>query len=437
MVSGVPVQQAGEVVEIAYLPRGCQYFWRRNERQAWTARNQGDTKLHLKACGLDGRKAPSALLSDVDEALRFIHDNNEVDYAIPLAGWTEGMLRTRDKTILVTKGCQPLEGKDVPWDNLRKFIEQLLGAGPAVNHMGWWQWARKNILGREVLPGQIPIYIGKAGTGKSFLQRLTTRLLGGRCANPFDWMAGKTAFNSEMFMAEHLVIEDQFFDSSGRSRREFGAKMKELAVNYVQRCHKKGAEAIDLEPKWRISMSMNCERENLNVLPPLDDSLLEKIMLFNCGVPEFPTDLSTVEGWKKWDEIIDAELPGLAFAIDNYVVPERLRNARYGVKPWHDPELLSFEREHSQEETFWNIVCNDLPMIMEPGVTTWTGSATDLERILIGSAMPSREQTRKLLSWPGACGTFLGRLLKGHGTNLARRTSRGKTVWVIEPEGAK
>lgn len=432
IIDGVPVSFNKEIVEIAYNPLQCRYYWRRGGRGAWTPRNQGDTKLHLKACGLDGRRVAGTLLSQVDEALRFIHDNNEVDFAIALAGWTEGCLTVEGKTILVTRGCSPTVAAPVPWPNLGNYINELLGEEPALHHMGWWNWARKNILSREILPGQIPIYVGKAGSGKSFMQKLTTRLLGGRASNPFAYMAGKSTFNSELFMAEHLVIEDQFFDCSGKTRREFGAKMKELTVNHVHWCHRKGAEALNLPPKWRLSMSMNSERENLNVLPPLDDSLLEKIMLFNCGEPTFPTDLSTSEGWKEWDDIIDKELPGLAHAIDTFVVPERMRNARYGVKPWHDPELMAFEQEHSQEEMFWSIIQHDLPSIMEKKETVWEGTAVDLERILTGGAMPSRDQSRKLLSWPGACGTFLGRIHKNHKTQIDRRMRRGQTVWKID-----
>lgn len=429
-IEGVPVMYDDQPLEIGYTYRPQSYLWRTGD--TWVPRNQADTKLHLRYAGLDPKRTKENPLSEVEQALRYAHDHNTIDIAIPLGGHTHGRFSWDGNRVLVTKGCQPVVAKEGDWSQLRKWLESLIGQPVMPHHLGWWKWGRQSIFGEEILPGQVPIYIGPSGAGKSFLQRITTKLLGGRHANPFPYMAGKTQFNYDLFCADHLVIEDQFFDASGRVRREFGTKIKELAVNQVQWCQQKFGDAMNLRPKWRISMSMNAEAENRNVLPPLDASILEKIMLIQTGEPCFPVDLGTTEGWREWDRIIERELPALAYAADNYEIPEHLRIPRYGVKPWHDPDLLREEQEGTPEAIFLSCLKHDLPSIMEKDEQFWDGPAIDLERLLTGQAMPSRDQFRKLLNWQHACGTHLGRLLLSHPTVLTRRTKRGQTIWRID-----
>ena len=60
-------------------------------------------------------------------------------------------------------------------------------------------------------------------SGKSRLQNLITPLLGGRVANPYHYMTGKSNFNSELFGAEHLMIEDEPASTRIEARRNTGS----------------------------------------------------------------------------------------------------------------------------------------------------------------------------------------------------------------------
>lgn len=391
-----------------------------------------NVRLRLRAEGLSKQIPEGEDLSPVERAMLSIQQERHVDHAGPLAGWPSGVLHIANKRILVTQPTTPLAAEDVPWPHLKKYLTQLLGEKPLPYHIGWWKWARMNLMGEHVLPGQCPIYVGKAGVGKSFLQRISTLLLGNTSSSPWGYMNGETPFNSELFYAAHLVIEDRASDRTIKSRRLFGATIKELTVNHVQRCHPKNKQAIILWPKWRLSISLNDENENLNVLPPLDDSIIDKIMLFRCQMPEFPCDLGTKEGWEKWDRIVESELPGLAHYIDtfefgSYAAP------RFGVKSWLDPVLLNQEEESAPENVLLECIRHDLPLAID-NKSVWSGKATDLERKLLGGQMPSRDQSRRVLSWPGACGTYLGRLDKKFEKGITKKTIRGINRWTINLE---
>lgn len=427
IVGGMPVQ------DVVFWPEKDQYLVREN--QSWTRYSEKNVMLRLKRAGLNPRVVPGQDISEAHEALHTIQTQRQVDHACPLAGWESGLYNSGGRRILVTESTEVLQAVEKPFPHLRKFLEELLGKQAFDHHVGWWQWARRSITGMQNLPGQIMVYIGKAGAGKSLLQKaITTKLLGGRDCTPYDYMAGKSNFNEELFECQHLIIEDQFFARGIDARREFGAKMKELAVNGVVRCHGKFKTGLTLSPKWRTSISLNDERENMNVLPPLDDSLIDKVMLFRCGQPDYPCDLGTLEGWRQWDAIMKDELPGLAHHIDNAELGD-LTGKRYGVLPWHDKSLLEQECETAPEQILMQILSHDLPQ-WEQEKAVWHGTALDLERILTANHMPSRDQARKILHWPAACGTYLGRLAKS-GSVVTKKISSGRSVWTIDLEALR
>lgn len=403
------------------------------EDEVWVRYSEKNFKLRLKQMGLNHRVAGRADLSEVDQALHAVQTQRKIDFAIPLAGWPAGLYRGGGRKILVTESTIPLPAKEGSFEHVERYLKGLLGDGYK-HQIGWWKWRRQNQRGDKQLPAQIMIYVGKSGTGKSLLQKITTRLLGGKDCCPFQYMTGDSSFNSELFEAGHLVIEDKFSSSGLHERRAFGAKMKELAVCAVQRCHPKNKVAITLSPRWAVSCSLNSEFENLSMLPPMDESMLDKVMLFKCGQPEFPCDLESEKGWSMWDSIMDREIPALAHFIDNFDM-NGLSAQRYGVKPWHDPELLNQESETSPESMLYEIIRNDLPLVYgnEP---KWEGSAMDLERVLTGSEMTSRDIARKLFKWNGACGTYLGRLCK-KSDKVSKRIISGQNRWIIDLAGLR
>ena len=420
VINGLPIPQ------ICFTPEPEKYWALENGK--WNPYSVNNIRLRLRSDGLSERVPDGGLMSPVDDALLRIQRERQIDIAIALAGWPAGLLEISGKRILVTEGAKALPARDVPYDNLFNFMLGLFGEKPLNHMLGWLQWARRNIGMREILPGQIPIFVGPAGVGKSLLQKYITRLLGGRDASPYEYMRG-SSFNEDMFEAAHLVIEDRFFEGGKGKSREFGAAMKQIAVNHVHRCHGKYKKAVTMWPKWRMTISMNDEAENLNMLPPLDESLRDKIMLFKVNQPKMPVDLGTDEGWKEWDAIVDAELPGFAHYIDNFILAD-LAAPRFGVKPWHDKTIMQTEAEASVEAIFLQIVAHDLPVAVEED--SWEGSALQLKRLLEQDGMPSARQTRQLLNWNNATGSYLGRLHKRYPSIFKKRIVRGMNLWNID-----
>ena len=80
-----------------------------------------------------------------------------------------------------------------------------------------------------------------------------------RCAGEF--VMGHTQFNSHMFEAEHLMLEDEVESVDKSSRRHFAANIKTILNGGDQNCHAKHLEDLILNPLWRMSLSPNDDPE--------------------------------------------------------------------------------------------------------------------------------------------------------------------------------
>jgi hypothetical protein len=57
-------------------------------------------------------------------------------------------------------------------------------------------------------------------------------------------MSGQTAFNANLFEAEHLMIEDDVASSDIKARRSFGAHLKQITATQEIQHHAKHRQAL-------------------------------------------------------------------------------------------------------------------------------------------------------------------------------------------------
>jgi hypothetical protein len=246
-------------------------------------------------------------------------------------------------------------------------------------------------------------------------------VLGGRSAQPYQYMIGETQFTGHLAGAEHHVIADVAANADIRSRRKFGESIKELCVNLDLYVHPKGKQALSLPTFRRLSLSVNDEPENLAILPPWDDSLADKIMLLHCA--HAPVNPDRHECWKEFAE----QLPCFRHLLRTWKVPKSRADVRFGVKAWHNQELLGAISELAPENRLLalldEVLSDDL---RKHGL--WKGSATTLESILARSEF-SRQCDSLLHGSSSLCGVYLKRLVRTGRVNFT--TPNGRTDWTI------
>ena len=412
-------------------------FWIQDSRGAWMQLNCQSMTRHLDRAGFSSGRPRDGGNSPADDQLCEIQLEHGVDYAGPLAGFQSGYVEQCGTRILVTNSPVLVKPEKGEWPVLGKLLENLFLGADGIDQrpfvFGWLKVAITALHTGEKRPGQVLCLAGPAGCGKSMLQNLLTPMLGGRSAKPYRYMSGKTQFNLDLFGAEHLMIEDEVPSADMRARREFGTRIKELVVNETQSAHGKHKNALNLSPFWRVSLSTNDEPENLMVLPPLDDSMADKVMLLKANHQPTPMPTGTDEERRKYRETLLRELPAFVhFLIHEWSIPAELRSERYGVREFHHPDLTDAIQGLSDETHLLRLV--DHTLLGEDLTTRWKGTSDELERSLRESA--SGHEAGRLLYWRNAIGTLLGRLAKSQPMRVRsyRKNNSGR-LWEVVREG--
>jgi hypothetical protein len=418
-----------ERIDVCYDPtRKC--YWIPNDREEMIEITETSLSRHLMSAGfINDRDRGERLL---DEEINRIQREQDVLYAGPLAGYAVGLQEQCGHRILVTRAARLIEPVAGDCPTIERLLLELLD-DPEHDQitylMGWLKTGYESLRDHQWRPGQALTVAGPRDCGKSLLQNLITEIFGGRSAKPYRYMSGMTEFNGDLFGAEHLMIEDEVASTDIRARRHFGSRIKESTVNQVQSCHAKGRPALSLKPFWRTSITLNDEPENLLILPPIDDSLEDKLILLKAGQATFPTDIATSEGRQRfWAKLMD-ELPAFIYGVVNYKIPERLRSGRFGIKHFHHPALIGALNEMSPEMRLLGLI--DAALDETSHVGQWTGTATQLEKMLFESA--AGFEARRLLDWNNATGTYLGRLAKKVPNRVQAQRSSSSRTWSVRP----
>ena len=134
-----------------------------------------------------------------------------------------------------------------------------------------------------------------------------------------------------------------------RASAEAESDLSEAPVVRSTRC--KGRDAVTLYPCQRLSMSLNDEPENLLILPPLEISLLDKIILCKVFKRPLPMPAETDEERAALWAQIAREIPcWLHYLIHEHVIEPEHRSERYGVRHWHHPDLVRALDELTPED---------------------------------------------------------------------------------------
>lgn len=392
----------------AYYDQTTMKFFVAKANGEWVRSTKELLELRLRSNGYNRLSVGTNSLTLLENELMRIQLEMDVHFAGPLAGFDMGVYDVCGRRILVTNSPKIIRPERGKWETLARFLSDLLRNEEDYFH-AWIKCALDaRDSGPPFRPGQVLAIAGPAGCGKSLLQDVITEILGGRSEKPYRYLIGDSKFNAELLGAEHLLIEDEAASTDLRSRRAFGANLKNITVNQVQSYHQKNKTALSLTPFWRVSITLNEEPEHLMVLPPIDDSLKDKIFLLRARPSRFPFRADNLEARKKFRDKLSAELPAYLFYLDHWAIPQEFQDQRYGVRAFQDPELMAELDELAPEFKLLALI-EGAKLDAGLGVV-WEGSAAALEQELRRAYRGG--EVDRLLSYANACGTYLARLAK-------------------------
>ena len=429
----------------AYYDSGRKEYLVENKGKRWLNHQETSFKRILRSLGISTAFMEGSRLSQADQVILTIQNTRDVMFAGPLAGRKAGFYEENGIRLLVTHSPVIIEPCPGEWPTLRAVFQGLLS-----NHQiqldtffAWLKIAYEAVRSGQHRPGQALAFAGPVNCGKSLVQNLITKILGGRSAKAFQFLSGKTTFNGELFGAEHLMLEDEHSSTDIRSRHTLGAMIKNLAVNETQMCHRKNRTPVNLLPLWRLTISLNDEPEALLVLPPLNADISDKLIILKCEQFEMPMPTNTPEERHAfWGKLVE-EIPAFLAFLEDWEIPAEQQCRRFGIKTYQHPDIVSELDQLAPEvrllalmdEGLWQLErlhklgppVTPTPTSAQPltssldinltGVDTgqgatsgaeWIGTAAKLETFVTDVDFPNCRQIRKLLSWAYALGTYLG-----------------------------
>jgi len=413
----------------AFFDPASNVYYRRDEEGKYIKAQSGSIGRYLKSLGYSAFTAEGETMSAKDRALEYIERFRNVCYAGPLAGHSLGMKEIKGDKILVTESLRLIDPAPGEWENLRAVFEGLLDVEQSRVFFAWLKVAIEALRAERHRCGQALVIAGPPSCGKSLVQDIITALLGEREAKPFSYMTGKTPFNSELFEACHLVIGDEQTSADPRERKKFAADIKQVTVERSQRCHPKNRPAFMLSPIWRLSITLNADPAGLQVLPQLEEGVRDKIILLKAEAFPLPVDTTPADGEEKLWNLLSDEMPAFVdYLLNVFTIPESMSDPRFGVKAYHNPDILEMCDSTSDEYRLLELI-DTSDLFASPLAVEWEGKAVELEERLVDH---HGRMAAKLFSYNSAGGKLLG-MLKMKTDRVTSRKLHGHTLWKITP----
>lgn len=355
---------------------------------------------------------------ELTTAVKAAIDDREIDGAVQwsgiIAGHRQGiMIDNNGQQILITaepKLPEPAEGEFPLIENI--IAQAFPNETAQIVFYSWLAGRYRSIREFTHIASPMLVLAGEVNSGKSLLSWIVTQLFGGRTANPYEAWSGGILWNDDLVGSEFLLIDDCTGHTDIRARRAFGAAFKGAIYPDFVQLRKRHASSITVRPVWCCMLCCNDTPESLQIIPPLDADMADKIALLHAHRIILPVDTSTTTGKKELQRMLRPELTALAAFLMKWQTPKELYDSRSGIKAWRDPELVEWVDSHSPARRIEELLrsgiedynlWDDLPAEL---------TAFEIEKRLRDRNSSVRDQAAAMFHWPGACGSALARLAK-------------------------
>lgn len=369
---------------------GRSYWEKSGER--WMSITRVDTILRLTGRGLSSTKQRGQMQSDAERVLDHIQQHNRIQGAAPLVNYPRGIVDLDGNLILNTADLMPVmpvkgpnfdtdPTKDFPF--LWKLLQGLFPVPddqhkPLDHYLAWLQRAQRCVLENRRWMGQAVFLCGPRNNGKTLLcMRVVRPLLGNRSSNPMDYLTGDTNFNSELFDAFLLTVNDEDAPSNENSRKRMLQKIKGLVVNPSHKFHAKFEKPLSIDWTGRMMVTLNDDPASVGMLMEVDHNTHDKQMYFATQAYQgkFPSQ-----------DVIEAdlakELPYFSYWLRyGYKAPEEvLSDDRMGVKSYFDPRILKLSNHQTFASNLLELIAEwqDVDAYWDGKTNEWTGTPTAL-----------------------------------------------------------
>ena len=394
----------------------------------WVTVNEAAAKRELSIRGFSRKTPAGGTASPLERALNFVERNHAVQSSGPLAGCWAGFQPHQRR--LVTESPKLIQTHRGQWSRLECLFRELFDRGGYHQTWHFWGWlkaAYEALANGNHRPGQALVLAGPSEYCTLIQNDIISRVLGGRSANAHRFLQGSTEINEDLFGAEHLMIQNESLSTRTGARRALGHRILSIARDQIQVCRPLRKPPTTLAPLWRLSIAVADDPQSLAGLPPMTAPLGQAVILLRVKQPESNDALELRELHAR----IVHELPAFLHWLTNW--ESRLRDDRYGVKSWLNPDLLQLQGSLRPEVRLLAIIDAPYCVLWQQGASPWLGSAIELEALLTSEENLFGGPTGDFFSIPLRCGIHLSRLAKSHPGRVRRVRRRTGNLWEIQP----
>lgn len=424
ILDGIHQQAAGRLQNFeVYYNESAKDYWVRAADGEFIRCNETGLRKRLQLIGVGDNQ--------IDETVIRFQDNNYIRYAGPLAGFWSGRYVIHGVPVLATASPRLIE--PTYGDNMivRDYIDRLLGRRQAAYVHAYFKIGYAEFRAKTLRRGPVLILVGKRDQGKSlFVSKIFVSIFGGRKAEPQQGMEGGTTFNKDWFGAESLVMDDPGSDDQHGTRKKFADAIKQMCGNEAPRCHGKHLDPIVLTPFWRMVVTLNDQLEDIQVLPPLSNSMLDKVIILMTERRAVDCPTSSPDDYVRFGESLVNGVSDYLGWLETWQLPIELRNKKFGFERWgfscyQHPAIMASLKELTPEERVKQMV--DAVLFVQNRTEQFEGTAFDVERELLSDETGVGQAARSLFRSSKSIGKYLSRLCDDYPdqfTKLAGPTGR-------------
>lgn len=402
-------------------------FAMRSERGYIPLTSETAVRQHLKQY-----RIPTAIMG---EMLCRIREEQLVHHIGSIAGHQPGLHEFNGDRFLVTRGPKIIVGqRETPiflYSLLRDMLHDDQNPEQFKCFLAWLAHCIRAVVGGKRRQTPALALTGPIGNGKSLTIEIIKRCLGGRSEKAYQFFSGDEKFNAELAGAELLVSDDDAVSRDRRSRVQLAQSIKANLFSNSMRVRGMHSAAFSCAPVHAVVIAANSDPEHLRVLPELDDSMRDKIMLMKTKAAILPPDVAGRD--ERISQMVDADLPAFVSLLDEMDLTT-FYDERGRLKCFWHPEIVEALGLLAPETQFKDLLYQvDVVQRVIAASGKWVGTAAGLQEILTSQGSGVQQAARSLLAWPTACGTFLGRLagVAGSGVTKGPKDSNKIQTYII------
>jgi hypothetical protein len=386
-------------------------------------RGEGATKDHL-------RQFLGKLPADCPTCK--IRTERNVAFAGKIAGYKSGIIESNGSRILITEGPEILIPRECDWPILRRFLETLIpDQEQRIVFLSWFKHFRDAVVNGRRSQAPCMTLVGDRSNGKSLMISIINKCISGRSASAHRFLSGSTPFNSDVIGSELLVIDDEAASTDFRTRLKLAQNIKNHFFTECVRLEAKGVDAISVAPIQALIIAVNSDPQHLRVLPELDETMRDKIILISTHRGELPDDL---RGSSRLESVLAEEIPGFLHFLEGQDYANQYESGR--LRCYWCPQVVEALGLLAPERQLHQLILAtpSLSQTYRPGAVVPEFTAMQIQAALMENNATKHSATM-LLTYNNACGIYLGKLADTPGTGISRGRLDSRTriqKWAID-----